>query len=423
MREPWSPRWQEILQRSRVQITLLVLTQVLGLAVWFSSAAVMPGLQQEWGISASAGAWLTMSTQIGFSIGALAFAVSGIFEKIAPHRLLGFSALGASTLTLAVATVASSLPTAVGLRFLTGVCLAGVYPVGLRLVASWSLRDRAQALGVLGGGLAVGSALPHLVNGFGPWPWRTVMVCAAAACALAGVIGLCAVRPGRRASVQPRQHGAGAVRQLISQPVSRYACLGYFGHMFELYAVWAWLPMFALRSRGDEQPSAAMSIMLFVSLGIGGLIGCVVWGRMADRSGRHLMAGTALAISGTCCLVSPLMFSVDTTLQVPFLFVWGAAVIADSGIFSTILSASTAGGSVGTALAVQTSIGFMITLITIQLTPVIADSIGWRYALVYLVAGPLFGIGAMYLGARAESGLEQSDAVLVAPLAARKPTT
>ena len=387
-----------MLSRTNRQRALVAVVEVLALSAWFSATAVVPTLRFEWGIGATAAVWLTASVQIGFVAGAITSTVFNLADRITPQHLLAASALGAAACTAALALVASGLVAAVPLRFLTGMFLAGVYPVGMKLMASWSAStDRGRTFGVLLAALTIGSALPHLITGLGPLPWRTVMLAAAALTAAGAVVALAAVRPGPHLAVRTAAPKPRYALALLTDRGARLTSLGYLGHMWELYALWTWLPMFVVAGRGARGDTAVGStgFIAFGAIGVAGTIGCLLGGWASDRFGRPPAAVAALVISGTCCVASPLFFAGPTLLLVVFLLVWGTAVIADSGVFSTVLSETTDTRFVGTALTAQTATGFLLTVVTIQLVPVVAELIGWQYAFLLLAPGPLLGAVAM----------------------------
>jgi MFS family permease len=387
-----------MLSRMNRQRTLIALVQVLGLSAWFSATAVVPSLCSEWGLGATGAVWLTASVQVGFVVGAVISAVFNLADRTTPQNLLASSALGAAGCTAALAFFVTGLGAAVPLRFLTGMFLAGVYPVGMKLMASWSAStDRGRSFGVLLAALTLGSALPHLISGLGPLPWRTVMSAAAALTAAGAVVGLTGLRPGPHLAVRAITPNPRYALALVAQRGPRLVSLGYFGHMWELYALWTWLSMFVVAGREEQGDAAAVSagFIAFVVIGVAGALGCLVGGWASDRFGRPPAAVAALVISGTCCMASPIFFTAPTSVLVVFLLVWGAAVIADSGVFSTALSETTDPRFVGTALTVQTAIGFLLTVVTIQLVPVVADLIGWQYVFLILAPGPLIGAMAM----------------------------
>jgi MFS family permease len=387
-----------ILSRANRQRALVALAEVLGLSVWFSATAVVPSLRVEWGIASTALVWLTASVQIGFVVGAVTSAVFNLADRTPPQQLLAASALCAATCTAVLALFANGLATAIPLRFLTGMSLAGVYPVGMKLMASWSQStDRGRTFGVLLGALTLGSALPHLISGLGPLPWRSVMLAAAALTAAAAVIALALIRPGPHLDIRAMTPNPRYAIAIFAGRGPRLVSLGYFGHMWELYALWTWLAMFVAAGRaerGDATPSST-GLIVFVAIGVAGTAGCLLGGWAADRFGRPPAAIAALVISGACCAASPVFFAAPTAVLIVFLLVWGAAVIADSGVFSTALSETTDPRYVGTVLTAQTAIGFLLTIVTIQLVPLAAGLIGWQYAFLLLAPGPLIGAVAM----------------------------
>ncbi|MFI7349699.1 MFS transporter [Streptomyces sp. NPDC049936] len=388
-----------------LQRSAIASVQVLGLAVWFSMSAVVPSLRDEWGLTDGGAVWLTASVQFGFVAGALTSTALNLADRVPAPRLLAVSASAAAACTVLLAVSVDRLALAVPLRLLTGVFLAGVYPVGMKLMASWAGRaGRGLTMGVLIAALTLGSTLPHLIAGLGSLPWRGVLLAAAGAGFLASVIALLLVRPGPHAAPAAPVRNPRYALTMFTEPGPRLANLGYFGHMWELYALWTWIPTFLLATgRAGELP-VPVETAVFLTMGVGGVIGCLAGGRCADRYGRPPAALAALLVSGACCLLSPLLFHAPPALLLAFCTVWGAAVIADSGVFSTALSEVADQRYVGTALTAQTAIGFALTVVTIQLTPLLADAAGWRYAFLLLAPGPLAGAVAMRaLGRRTAS--------------------
>lgn len=390
-------------ERANRQQALIALVQILGLAVWFSASAVVPTLQREWGISPAAGVWLTASVQVGFVAGAVTSTVLSLADRFRPQVLLGTCAAGAALTTAALAALVDSLLPAIAIRFLTGVFLAGVYPVGMKLMASWSAPAlRGKAFGVLIGALTLGSAVPHLISSMGDLPWRNVMASAAALAAAGALTAVVAIRPGpyaETASAKPNRRYALA---MFKEQRPKLANIGYFGHMWELYALWTWLPIYLLASQAGGGGTLPIGLTMFLTMGVGGVAGALFGGWAADRWGRPKTAAMALVVSGSCCLLSPLMFWTQGIPMLIFLLIWGAAVIADSGVFSTSLSENVDPRYIGTALTTQTAIGFLLTVVTIQLVPLFAAIVGWQYAFVLLLPGPLIGVLAMRRLARTE---------------------
>jgi MFS family permease len=385
-----------------VQRGLIALVQVLAMGVWFSASAVVPALARQWHMSAGAAAWLTVPVQAGFVAGAVVSAGFGLADRVRPHLLVAGCAAAAAICTLAIALFADGLAAAVPLRFATGALLAGVYPVGMKIMASWSgPGGRARAMGVLVGSLTLGSALPHLIDGLWRLNWRAVLAAAAAIALFGAIVAGVLIRPGPHF---PSASGAvrhGYALAMFADSGPRLVNLAYFGHMWELYALWTWLPAFLAASMAASTGQAvsatlgASHIDAFLAIGVAGLAGCLIGGWAADRAGRAATAAGALGISGACCLLSPLSFGAGRPWLLAFTAVWGAAVIADSGVFSTLLSETADRRYIGTALTTQTAIGFLLTIVTIQIVPLIADAVGWRYAFLTLAAGPVAGLLAI----------------------------
>ncbi|MDA3630444.1 MFS transporter [Saccharopolyspora sp. WRP15-2] len=383
-----------------VQLGLIAAMQVLAMAMWFSASAVVPSLRQSWHISDLQAVWLTASVQVGFVLGAVTSAAFNLPDRFPPQRVAAVSALGAAAATAAVPLFADGFWPAVLCRLCAGFFLAGVYPVGMKLMASWfGSTGRGLALGVLIGALTVGSALPQLIKGLGTLVWQHVLFTAAGIGVAAAVLAAAVVRPGPHLSGGTAQHRPRYALEMFRERGPRLANLGYFGHMWELYALWTWLPAFVTAGTGAAETT--VGLLSFAAIGIAGVVGCLIGGWGADRFGRAPAAGLALVVSGACCLLSPLAFGASQPVLVVLLLIWGAAVIADSGVFSTALSEVADSRYIGTALTAQTAIGFLITVVTINLVPAIAALTGWQYAFLVLAPGPILGAFAMRaLGAR-----------------------
>lgn len=383
---------------ARRQLALVALVQVLVLSLWFSASAVVPALRIEWALGTYGGIWLTAIVQIGFATGAVVSAVLNLADRIPPPLLVGASALFGALATVAVVAWARSAVTAVPLRFLVGFALAGVYPVGMKIVVSWYPTARGMALGVVIGALTLGSALPQLLIVVNPLAWPGVLLGAAGLAVLGAVVCVLFVRmgPDTRPSppLEPRY-----VLRMFADRRQRLVNLGYFGHMWELYALWAWLPAYVAASYAawsvGADSRAAVGLTSFVVIGVAGAIGCVLAGRLADRYGRTPVAGTAMLVSGGCAVASVVVFGAHPAVFGIVLLVWGATVVADSAQFSAALSEVADPRYVGTALTAQTAIGFLLSVVTIQALPLLADAVGWRAAVPLLAVGPLLGVVAM----------------------------
>ncbi len=382
----------------RRQRSLVAVVQVLALTSWFSASAVGPSLQSSLGISTAAAVVLTSAVQAGFVVGAVSSAALNLADRLDAPRLLASSAAAAALCTALVAVPGNGFAVVATLRFLTGVALAGVYPVGMKVMASWSTsQQRGRAFGVLVGALTLGSALPQLIRGIEGLAWPGVLLVAAALTLTGSALAWLALRTGPHTQARPLELRPRYAVAMFRERGPRAANLGYFGHMWELYALWAWLPAFVAASQAARGSSTGgiVNVVAFAAIGLAGVTGCLLGGWASDRLGRAPTAVVALSVSGACCLLSPLFFAAPVAALTCFLLVWGAAVIADSGVFSTALSESADPRYVGTALTAQTAIGFLLTIVTIHLVPVLAAAVGWQFAFLLLGLGPVVGITAM----------------------------
>ncbi|MEF8871450.1 MAG: MFS transporter [Haloarculaceae archaeon] len=377
-------------------LVLVGVAELFAMTLWFSASAVGPELASMWSLSDAETAWLTNAVQLGFVVGALLSAALTIADTIQPRYLFAGSAFaGAGATALIAGLVESGLP-AIGLRFLTGVTLAGVYPTGMKMMAGWFREGRGLAIGVLVGALTVGSAAPHLLRAVGGIGQpRVVLFGAAGIAAVGGVLAL-GYREG------PYQPGTapfdpGAIRRIVSDRGVVLANTGYFGHMWELYAVWTWIPLYllaSLESSGVTNPEEIAALLAFGTIAIGG-VGAWLAGSAADRWGRSLVTSVSMGVSGTACLLAGIVFGSSLLVLVPFVLVWGFFIVADSAQFSAAVSELAEDSYVGSALTLQTAIGFLITIGSIQLIPMVQNVVGWQWAFVPLVVGPLVGTTAM----------------------------
>lgn len=384
------------LPRPERELAMIAGAQVLALSTWFAASAAAPAIQAEWGLSGGQVPLLTIAVQVGFVIGALGSAVVNLPDRFPAPRVMALGAFGAAACTALVALVAHGVWSAAVLRLLTGSCLALVYPVGLKLASSWFLDRRGLALGVLVGALTLGSAVPQLVGGSFGDAWRASLLVAAGSAALAGVIAS-RTRLGPHVT-RPTAFRPGVAFSLLRQRGPRLANLGYFGHMWELYAVWSWLPAYVAASAaaaGEPIGQATRGAIAFVAIGVCGVVGAVGGGRIGDRWGLGRTAAAAMVTSGACCLLAALLFGGPLWLLLPLLAVWGVSVIADSALFSAATTRVVDPQWTGTALTFQTAVGFLLTVVTIQGVPLVQEAFGWPTAVALLGIGPLLGSLAM----------------------------
>ncbi len=376
-------------------LALLAVTQVAVLSLWFATAAAAPGLTAEYELSEERLALLVSMVQGGFVIGSLASAFLGVADRVDPRRFYAAAAVVGATANTLFLVVDPGSTAALLLRAVTGAAMAGVYPIGMKLAVSWADRDRGLLVGLLVGALTLGSASPHLFAFLGGVDWQVIMGAASVAAVLgAGAILLVPLGPNLAPSgrFEPRM----ALTALRDRPL-RLANLGYLGHMWELYAMWAWIAAFLTASFAAAEvgdPARLATIGAFLIVGVG-FVGALGGGFLADRIGRTTLTMAAMIVSAACCLLAGLVFGAAPALVLALGVVWGVTVIADSAQFSTCVSELSPPGLTGTMLTTQTAAGFALTLVTIQLMPGWVDLVGWEWAFAPLAVGPILGTIAM----------------------------
>lgn len=382
---PPGARWRSLV--------FLAVALMLGMSTWFSASAVVPQLELVWELTATTKAWLTIAVQLGFVAGALVSAALNLADRISPRFVILAGGVGAGLANLLLLAVGGPL-LGIPLRFLTGFFMAGVYPPAFKLISTWFRESRGTALGVLAGAIILGNAAPHLINGLGGVDWESVIIVTTAFSVGGGLVAL-AVREGPyefpKASFDPRQ-----VATVFANRGVRLASIGYFGHMWELFAMYAWFLVFFsahLDSKNlDALPTASFVTFAVIAMGSGG---SWIAGAISDRWGRSNTTILMMAISGLCSLGIGLLFGGPSWLIVVIGLVWGFTVVADSAQFSAMVTEVGDQAYVGTALTMQVAIGFTVTVATIWLIPLIENVATWRWAFAILALGPAVGIAAM----------------------------
>ena len=380
----------------RQPLAVIVIAQLFGTSLWFSINGVWFSLVAELGLTEGDLGRLTLSVQAGFILGTLILATTGLADRFPASRLFAVASVLGALVNAGFIPAAADPVSAVGLRFLTGLCLAGIYPLGMKMVIAWTPSHAGAALAWLVGMLTLGTATPHLLRGLTlalPWEWALL-----GASALAMTGGALVWRLGDGPHLPPTA-GPIALRgglEALRIPGFRAAAGGYFGHMWELYAIWMLVPLLVARELTRLDAGQGLAPLLsWLIIGIG-LVGCVIGGRLSRDQGSDWVAARALAVSGTLCLVYPLLAAIGAPplMLLGLLFLWGLTVIADSPQFSAMASASAPSHRVGASLAIMNAIGFGLSIPAIWLTSHFW-AIQGPWVVIWLLPGPLLGLWAM----------------------------
>jgi MFS family permease len=387
--DTYSTRWRVL--------ALLGFAELLGMSLWFSASAVTPQLRSIWGLTVAEAAWLTTIVQLGFVCGTAIAAVLNLADIIPAGRLFSACALLGAAVNAAI-LAAPGYPSALVLRFLTGFFLAGVYPPAMKMTATWFRSQRGLAIGVIVGALTVGKAIPYLVRAIPHVGLRPVVLTSSVGAVFAALLVTAGYREGPFPFTS-RSFSWRHVGDVVRVREWRLATASYLGHMFELYAFWTWIPSFlaasvAANAGGRFRAPRLISLLAFATIAIGGL-GSVWGGLFADKRGRERLVSISLFMSGACCVLSGILFGRPIWILGALAMTWGFFVIADSAQFSTLVTESVPAHTVGTALTVQTSLGFLLTMLPMQLVPLIAQRAGWRWGFAILALGPVAGIAAI----------------------------
>lgn len=392
---PPPPAWGGGLRAKWPSISVILLAQVAAMAVWFASAAAASALARSTPLSGFEAALLTSAVQAGFVLGTLVSALLGLPDRFDPRRIFMISALAAGVFSAVLAALPPAGPSILALRFLTGVALAGVYPIGMRLAATWASGDLGLLVGLLVGALTLGSASPHAFAAFVQLDWRVIYLAAAGLAVFGGLaILLAGIGPNAPRSVRLQR---GRIAQAWRNRSLRLANLGYLGHMWELYAMWTWLAVFlaeSFRRSGVGDHHTLAEIVTFAAIAAGAL-GAWLGGVCADRWGRTTVTIAAMAASGACAAAIGWLLGAPPWVVSIVAVLWGVTIIADSAQFSASIAELSEPDSVGTMLTLQTCVGFLLTLVSIQLVAPVTQALSWPAAFTMLALGPLFGCLAM----------------------------
>lgn len=386
-------------------VRTVALAQFFGTSLWFSANSAADDLTRAWSIGPAGIGLLTAAVQAGFIAGTFVLAISGFADRFRASSIFVASALLGAALNACFALLAEGLASGIALRFCVGLCLAGIYPIGMKLIVGWAPKRAGAALALLVGMLTLGTALPHALRFLGSgWPWPWIMLGSSALAVAAAVVVHALGDATRPLGVSPsRRLGAGALVDAFRTPAYRAAALGYFGHMWELYAFWTLVPLLVTTLPHWRLSSAEGSLLSFLVIAIGAPA-CLLGGWWSRRAGSARVAVTSLAISGSCCLAYPLLVQVLSPPALVFvLLVWGATVIADSPQFSALSAQACPPQAIGGALSIQNGIGFALTLGSISLTASLFEA--WGPAVVWLLLpGPALGLIAFMARGKALLG-------------------
>jgi MFS family permease len=381
-------------ERSFWILPVIIFSQFTGTSLWFVGNAVLGDLQQKWVLGDAALSYMTSSVQLGFILGTFLFAFFTISDRFSPRNVFFICSLLGAVANLGI-YLANSLVLLLILRFSTGFFLAGIYPVGMKIAAGWYRKGLGQALGYLVGALVLGTAFPHLLKSTGQsFPWEYVILSISGISALGGILMLLLVPDGPYA-VKGTKFSSKAFVIIFRSKDLRSASFGYFGHMWELYTLWAFFPVLINTYATASHQQLNVSFWTFIAIAIG-CLGCVGGGHLSLKMGSPSVAFYQLLVSGLCCLLSPIVYHAPVEIFLGFLIIWGIMVIGDSPQYSALTAQTAPREFVGSALTIVTSIGFFITILSIQCTNFLIKFLGPEYIFLILVPGPIFGLFGLW---------------------------
>ena len=381
------------MKRPRYILPIIIISQFAGTSLWFAGNAVLPELQLAFGLDKHAVSSITTSVQLGFIAGTLVFALLSIADRFSPSSVFFFSSLIAAAANVSVIFSAET-SVVIALRFVTGFFLAGIYPVGMKIAADWYDKQLGKALGYLVGALVIGTAFPHLLKDDFSLPWKKVMMVTSAFAAVGGLLVFVLISDGPFRKRAARFHPT-ALLIAFRSPAFRSAALGYFGHMWELYSFWAFVPLIIYWHNAVAEPQISIPLMSFIAIAAGA-VGCVIGGWLSKTIGSARVAFFALAVSCTCCLISPFMFNCGNLIFICFLIIWGLSAAADSPQFSALVAATAPAENKGSALTIVICIGFAITIVSIFFIDQLQHWATFpKYIFSFLSIGPILGLISM----------------------------
>jgi MFS family permease len=372
-------------------LPVIIFSQFTGTSLWFASNAVMGDLQHAWSLADVALGYMTSSVQFGFIVGTLLFAFFTISDRFSPRIIFFVCSLLGALSNLCIYLLAQGLVSLLIFRFITGFLLAGIYPVGMKIAAGWYAKGLGRALGYLVGALVLGTAFPHLLKSAGQAvAWQYVILSISVVSAVGGIMMLWLVPDGPYL-IKGTQFNAKAFKTIFQSKDLRSAAFGYFGHMWELYTLWAFIPVFLSSYVSKSMQSLSVSLWAFCIIAAG-FLGCAGGGLLSKKAGSASVAFIQLTASGICCLISPLMFLAPLVIFLVFLIFWGIVVVGDSPQFSALTAQTAPRELMGSALTLVNCIGFFITIFSIQIANYLMTLVSPEYIFLFLIPGPIFGL-------------------------------